>query len=724
MRLRCLATLIVVAIAGCWQDETAKRVPKPNPADSAVPSRLNGTSKVHQTLSPPDALDPAKIAPQDRVAKLPREVVAILGSNRGRHSEPAKCVAVSPDGRWVASGSRDGSVRLWDPLTLQERQVMKHPDDVDVVAFAQDSKRLYSVCWDGNLRMWNLSAEVPEPMTIARLNSERTTCVISQDCNIVVASSVENEEPIVRILRIDGAVARPIHRDLDGFKELHDPSHLALSNDGRWVAAGSSVLPDGAVYLWDLQRPAADPRWILSDEGVRIESLTFAPDTSTLLVGGDRGEITIWTFVEPQPNDDKEQAKNSGPAPKKRDSISAHRDGVGAMVFTPDGKRLITGGNDHRIGIWKWHNSSLVRCGELRGHSDWIGGVACSPDGSVVYSAGWDHSVRRWAAAGDSYTPADDFAGHQHPVAGIAFSPDGSLIATGALADITVRNLPANEVRLWRMGGSQAQADKVLNGCTGRIQSVAFSHDGQLVAAACESGVLCWDVATATLVSTLKHTTDNYGEPYDSPAESVAFAPDRRELASGWSQPHLRLSAFTNLPPTTVSTWEPPNHHIAALAFSPDGRTLAAASTNLYSVFLLEPTNLRLRFQLTPPKTESGLDRLEAVDFSSDGDHLAAAGRNGGVFLWDARAGADAVAQVLRGHETVVSSVSFGGGGTVLASGDWDGRVVLWDVATQKSKIVWEFPGRIWRLKFAPDGRVLAVGDGTGAVYVVRLKDD
>src|SRR5262245_46079331 len=92
-------------------------------------------SEVSPSAAPPsplDALDPMQIPAEDRAVGLPNGTVAVLGSSRGRHAEAAKCIAVSPDGRWVASGSRDHTVRLWNPVDLRSLQVLEgHTDDVD-----------------------------------------------------------------------------------------------------------------------------------------------------------------------------------------------------------------------------------------------------------------------------------------------------------------------------------------------------------------------------------------------------------------------------------------------------------------------------------------------------------------------------------------------------------------------------------------------------------------
>jgi hypothetical protein len=75
--------------------------------------------RADEKSSPLDKLDPAKIPPEERVHSQPKEVVAVLGSERGPHWGSVFCVALSPDGKWLASGDERGA-HLWDAATLRE----------------------------------------------------------------------------------------------------------------------------------------------------------------------------------------------------------------------------------------------------------------------------------------------------------------------------------------------------------------------------------------------------------------------------------------------------------------------------------------------------------------------------------------------------------------------------------------------------------------------------
>jgi WD40 repeat protein len=505
------------------------------------------------------------------------------------------------------------------------------------------------------------------------------------DATTVLAQAQSGDMHILRISRVAGNGIESAHADLIGLIQWPEGG-LALSGDRRWLACGGTgPTAEGlgiAVYIWNLQGKEGTARWILDVPSGHISSVAFSPDGRTLLIGQENGSIALW--------------KLDGEKLQRIAELAAHKSNVNVLVFSPDGKKLISGGYDHQICVWDWHAGHPQKLDALIGHNNWIGALAFTRDGRTLYSGGWDHVVRRWTAADASFRPADEFYGHSNPVQAIAFSPDGSRVATGPISDI--RENEPNEVRIWRLGGPFPEAEKVLNGCTGWIRELTFSHDAQLLAAANESGVRCWDTRNWSVVAELK----NAGS-----ANSIVFAPDRRALATCWDSPQLTLTDFRTFPPKQIISARGVYH--ASLAFAPDGKTLAMASANGSPVFLLQPGAT----EFAARDTLKAGNQVEALAWSPDGRSLASANNDGTVCLWDM--GAGVARNSLRGHKTVVAAVNFGHGGRVLASGDWDGQLLLWDVVARKLKQSWKLAGRIWELVFAPDGRHLAVSDGLGA---------
>jgi WD40 repeat protein len=186
--------------------------------------------------------------------------------------------------------------------------------------------------------------------------------------------------------------------------------------------------------------------------------------------------------------------------------------------------------------------------------------VAFSPDGKTLASGSVDGSVRLWDA--DSRKEIAELRGHRSWVNAVAFARDGTLASAGS----------DNRVSLWARQGKDWQPRKTFPVPEGEVRSVAFSPNGETLAAGLRYGtVRVWDVATGKVLKTFKeHVSDVW---------AVAFSPDGKLLASGdgdWDRPgevHLHDTTSWARRHTLPHTGE-----VLCVAFSPDGLRLAAGS--------------------------------------------------------------------------------------------------------------------------------------------------
>jgi WD40 repeat protein len=204
---------------------------------------------------------------------------------------------------------------------------------------------------------------------------------------------------------------------------------------------------------------------------------------------------------------------------------------------------------------------------------------------------------------------------------------------------------------------------------------------------------------------------------------------DGNRLASKGAQGPVRLWDVSSPKPREVGALPVSlaGGNFIALAFSPDGKLLAGASTTkvlwLWDLTEAKPRELP---SLGHPSMVS------AVDFTSDSQWLATgcgdrivSGRipkpNGEVRLWEAAAPLLTRPAELARHASFVTAVSLRPDGRVIASADFDGRLVLWDLATGKVIREWKVLGPINCAAFAPDGHHLVAGTENGTIYVLRL---
>jgi WD40 repeat protein/energy-coupling factor transporter ATP-binding protein EcfA2 len=604
------------------------------------------------------------------------------GMKLGRYEDAVWTVAFSPDGKWLASGSRDATIRLWqvdDPAT--EPLVLRgHEDAVWSVAFSPDGQWLASGSTDSTIRLWQVDNPAVQPLVLRGHEDDVRSVAFSPDGRLLASGSWDNT---IRLWQVDNPAVQPLV--LRGHE--NGIYAVAFSPDGKQLASGGY---DKTIRLWQVDDPA-DQSFVLRGHQTYVWSVAFSPDGKWLASASADNTVRLWQVAEP----------TAQPL-----VLRGHEASVRTVAFSPDGWLLASGSWDNTIRLWQVAEPDAEPL-VLRGHDGDVWSVAFSPDGRLLASGSRDYTVRLWELDEANIRPLV-LRGHDEAVLSVAFSPDGKRLASGG-ADYTIR--------LWQVNNPDVQP-LVLRGHENFVWSVTFSPDGkQLASGSTDYTIRLWQVDEPTAQPLVLRSA--YVWPV-ALVYSVVFSPDGTLLASGNYDKTIRLWQVAE-PTAQPQMLRGHGDGIFSMAFSPDGRWLASGS--------LDDT-IRL-WQVDEPTAEPRVLRghegdVWSVAFSPDGRWLASGSLDDTIRLWQVDE-PDAEPLILRGHENDVRSVAFSPDGKWLASGSLDYTIRLWQVdePTAQPLVLRGHEGNVWSVAFSPDGRQLASAseDFTVRLWHVKLED-
>lgn len=527
---------------------------------------------------------------------------------------------------------------------------------------------------------------------------------------------------------------------------------LAFNSDGSRLASADGR---GRIIIWDTATGDIISELSVNDEEIR--ALAFSPDGIHLFAGNSNGEIVWWAI-------------DTG---SQEGFIQSHDDGViYDLIFSPDGTLMATAGDDNSIHLWEYDGELTLRR-VITGHTDWVISLAFSPDSQLLASGSFDRSVIVWDANSGDFIWG--FINHPREVFALTFNESGRILISSDLGGnmvlwnallpennvlveyqtfppFSVRELATYDNKLYVAGDNQAilelnigfeprfgttisnTSEDILATAIHSDGTIAYAggagadfaiyllppdsdepialeqhtslvtdlewHEDQLISVSVDGQVAIW--SNAELVDVI-----NVGNAIFD----VSAHDNRIALAlNNWI---IELWDISGEPDSwsLIRTLEGHTNRVNAVDFSPDGNRLVSGSLD-ESVILWDTATGDILAQGTEHSNS-----VETVRFSPAGNLFASGSRDTNIILYDAISG-DTVGPELSAHENWVNDIAFSPSGDLMVSVSNDRSVILWNAEGQRL-IGLPFIGHnnaVNSVSFANDGRTIITAGRDGNV--------
>ncbi len=578
------------------------------------------------------------------------------------HDQRVLAVAVSPDSNFVATGSRDRTVKLWELSTGREvRNFLGHDGSVNGIAFSTDGKYMLTSCSDMTAKIWEV-ATGKNIFTTEPTTKLLTEVAISPDMKYFVVAGYNDEASVYSWDTKKIITKLKVNADQGGGYGIH----LTFSPDSKWLAVGEDNYT-ATIYNtinWEQHSTfKKEEGWC----GGCATWATFSSDSKTVLMASNKGPVKKYDLT----------------TNKLITQYTEKIEELAGLQFSKDEKQIIAITKDEII---VWDNRTGEEIEEIKTDLNTEINDAClSVTGSEILMACDNNVTQVWDIASKKFKNSLTGILNERDKGNINYDPNNyweshiakyirlknSLVLTNDGKSL-IKGKFGTKIKRWDVASGQTEMEYV--GHDKAALCYSLTKDGkQLVSGGGDGNIIIWDVESGDSLFAIN--------AHREPIFDLQLTGDESKVLTGSWDGTMKIHDLKT--GERISYIDLENASAFSLQFSPNDLYIFSAQLGkTLSMREIDTKEIVREFV-------GHTDIVSSIRLNNDGTKLLSASWDGSIRLWNVSTGL--MDKKFSGHQGAVHIAIFDQSNQHIFSGGIDRAVRMWDVST--SKVIKIFEG-------------------------------